>query len=176
VYATLARAVLDDGARELVSAHVDRLRARFPRASRDALARRLIRRAALRCAAAGVLWTGPASFFGALPAGANLGYQVMELNRLVLALAALYRRPGAVGERAAAAAAGLAAGVSSEVLHQGIVRLLRGAMRRQPGARTLVGAFAGGAIGYASAFAIGRLARDLFRGQGATALLRRLRP
>jgi hypothetical protein len=176
VYASLARAVLDDRDREAASAHVERLRARFPRASRDALARHVVRRAARRCAAAGVLWTGTASFFGSPAPGANLGYQVVELNRLVLALAAIYRRPGAVGERAAAAAAGLASGVSSELLHQGIVRILRGGMKRQPGARTFVGAVAGGVIGYAAAHAVGRLARDLFRGGGVTAVFRGLRP
>jgi hypothetical protein len=176
VYANVARAVLDDRDREAASAQVGRLRARYPRASRDVLARRVIRGAALRCAAAGALWTGPASFFGSPAPGASLGYPVVELNRLVLALAAIYRRPGAVGERAAAAATGLAAGVGAELLHQGIVRILRRAIRRQPAARAFVGAVAGGAIGYSAALAVGRLARNLFRGEGATALLRGLRP
>ena len=92
MYAALARAVLDEaGAAARSAPEVERLRTRHPRASRDELAERLIRRAALQCAAAGALLTGPAAFFGAMPFGADLAWQVVALNRLVLGLSARLR-------------------------------------------------------------------------------------
>jgi hypothetical protein len=59
---------------------------------RDELAGRLIRRAALQsCLPEGVLMAGPAPFSGRC-LGADLAWQVVILNRLVISLSALYRR------------------------------------------------------------------------------------
>lgn len=165
MYTTLARAVLDEANRDRVAAEVKRLKARYPRASRDELAGRLIRRAALQCAAASALMTGPAAFFGAMPFGADLAYQTAALNRLVLALAALYGHPPSASDRAAGVAAGLAAGLGSQLLRQAVVRLLRRALPRRPGTRTAAGALVGAALGYGAAHAIGHFARDVFRGR-----------
>ena len=82
MYTALARVVLDETDRERVAEEVRRLRERHPKASRDELAGRLIRKAALRCAAASGILTGPAAFFGAMPFGADLAYQAVALNRL----------------------------------------------------------------------------------------------
>ncbi len=162
MYAALARAVLDEAAAGRVASEVERLRRRHPRASKDELAARLIRRAALQCACAGALLTGPAAFFGSMPFGADLAWQVVALNRLVLALAAVYGRSPSGRERAAGLAAAAGAGVGSEVLRQGLVRLLKQVAPRRSAARTALGALAGGALGYTAAVAIGSFARDAF--------------
>jgi hypothetical protein len=162
VYTALARAILDDANRLRAGRDVERLRERHPRASRDELAARVMRRAALQCAAAGGLLAGPAAFFGALPFGAGLAYQAVALNRLVLSLAALYGDEAGGRSRATGVVAGFSAGLGSELVTQALVRVLRGAMPRRPGLRTVAGGLAGGAMGYAAAVAVGGFARDLF--------------
>jgi hypothetical protein len=175
MYAAIARAVLDETMAERAVTEVERLRRRHPKASRDQLADRLVRRAAAQCGAAAALLTGPAAFFGSIPFGADLAWQVVVLNRLVLSLAALYGRVPSGAERAAAVAAAAGAGAGSDVLRQGFVRLLRQAAPRRPAARTLAGALAGGALGYGAAMAVGRFAQKQFRGTGLSALAARVR-
>jgi hypothetical protein len=165
MYTALAKAILDDSSRLRAGKDVERLKERYPRASRDELAARAIRKAAFQCAAAGGLLAGPASFFGAMPFGADLAYQAVTLNRLVLSLAALYGGDAGGRSRATGIAAGFSAGLGSELVRQALVRVLRGALPRRPGVRTVVGALAGGALGYAAAIAVGRFAQDLFRGR-----------
>ena len=162
MYAALAKAILDDANRERAGRDLDRLRERHPRASREQLASRVIRRGALQCAAAGGLLAGPASFFGAMPFGADLAYQAVALNRMVLVLARLYGTDGSAPARITGAVGGLAAGLGSELFRQALVRTLRSAFPRRPGFRTAAGAIAGGILGYAAGLAVGRLARDTF--------------
>lgn len=175
MYAAIARAVLDETTTERAATEVERLRRRHPKASRDELAERVVRRAALQCGAAAALLTGPAAFFGSMPFGADLAWQVVVLNRMVLSLAAVYGRPLSAGERAAGVAAAAGAGVGSGVLRQGLIRVLRQAAPRRPGTRTVAGAIAGAALGYGAALAVGRFAREQFRGGGLSALAARLR-
>ena len=165
MYAALAKAVLDDANRERAGRDVQRLREKHPRASRDELAARLIRRGALQCSAAGGLLAGPAAFFGAMPFGADLAYQAVVLNRMVLALARVYGADGSARARLSGAVGGVAAGLGSELFRQALVRTLRAAFPRRPGFRTAVGALAGGIVGYAAGLAVGRLARDAFEGR-----------
>jgi hypothetical protein len=165
VYAALAKAILDDANRERAGRDLARLRERHPKASRDELAGRIIRRGALQCAAAGGLLAGPAAFFGAMPFGADLAYQAVVLNRMVLALARLYGADGSTPARLTGAVGGLAAGLGSELFRQALVRTLRSALPRRPGFRTALGAIAGGVVGYAAGIAVGRLARDTFGGR-----------
>jgi len=155
---------VDETGQDRAVLRVERLRRRYPRASKDELAGRLIRRAALECASAGVLMTGPAAFFGAKPFGAGLAWQILALNRLVLALGTVYGRPLSGQDRLTGIAAGAAAGVGSEILRQGLVSLLARILPRRPGARSAAGALAGSALGYGAALAVGRFARDSFRG------------
>jgi len=162
VYAALAKAILDDANRERAGRDLDRLRERHPRASRDELAARVIRRGALQCAAAGGLLAGPAAFFGAMPFGADLAYQAVVLNRMVLALARLYGADGSTPARLTGAVGGLAAGLGSELFRQALVRTLRSALPRRPGFRAAAGAIAGGVLGYAAGIAVGRFARNTF--------------
>ncbi|MEP6993548.1 MAG: hypothetical protein ABI968_03425 [Acidobacteriota bacterium] len=175
MYAALARAVLNERDRDLAAAQVANLRQRHPRASRDELARRLIRSAALQCGAASLLWTGPAAFFGAMPAGPDLAYQVVALNRLILALAAVYRSPAAARNRAAGVAAGLGMGVAADLMRRGFVHVLRQAFPRRPGARSVAGGLVGGAVSYGAAMAVGNFARQAFAGEGTFRLGHRTR-
>jgi outer membrane lipoprotein SlyB len=120
------------------------------------------------------LLTGPASFFGSMPFGADLAWQVVVLNRLVLSLAALYGRAPSGRDRMAGVAAAAGAGLSSEALRQGLVRLLRRIAPRRSAARTAIGALAGGALGYLTAVAVGGWAREQFRAGRLLAPLRRV--
>jgi len=163
MYAALAKTVLDDAHRMRAREDLERLRRRHPRASKDEIARRVIRRAALQCAAAGGLLAGPAAFFGAVPFGADLAYQAVALNRMVLSLAALYGADRDARGRTVGIVGAFAAGISSELARQGLVRLLRATLPRRPGTRTTAGALAGGALGFAAALAVGRWAQDAFR-------------
>ncbi len=165
MYAALARAVLDESGAVRAATAVEKLRRRHPRASRDELAARVIRRAAFQCAAAGGLLAGPAAFFGAMPFGPGLAYQAVTLNRMVLSLAAIYGTRSGGRDRVAAVAAGLAVGLGSELGRQALVGVLRRALARRPSARTIAGALAGGALGYGAAFAVGRFAQDAFVGR-----------
>jgi hypothetical protein len=167
MYAALARAVLDETQGAAVAERVERLKQRHPRASRDELASRLIRSAALQCGAAGLAWSGPAAFFGSMPLGPDLGFQVAVLNRLILALAAVYRSDTAAKDRVAAIATGVGAGVAADSLRRGVVALLSRALPKRPGARALAGGLAGGALAYATAVAVGKLARDVFAARGS---------
>jgi len=164
MYAALAKAILDGAEPGRASGRIERLRRRYPRASRSEIADRLVRRTALECAGAGALLTGPAAFFGAAPFGADLVYQAAALNRLILALSELYGADAKTpGGRAAAGAAGAAAAVTAELLRQGLVRLLRRTARQRGAARGIAGALAGAALGYAAALAVGRIAGEQLR-------------
>jgi hypothetical protein len=172
MYAALARAVLDDTNRASAAVRVERLRKRHPRASRDELASRLIRTTAWQCASAGLAWSGPAAFFGSMPMGPDLGFQIVALNRLVLSLAAVYGADVSGRERVAAVGAGVGAGLAADALRRGIVALLSRSLPRRPGARAVVGGLAGAALAYGTATAVGRLAREVFA-TGAPVFARR---
>ena len=163
MYAALARAVLDESDRDSAAAQIERMRHRHPKASRDELASRLIRSTALQCGAAGLAWSGPAAFFGSMPPGPDLGFQIVALNRLILGLAALYRREGSGKERAAGIATGLSAGLAADLLRRGIVTVLARSLPRRPGIRAAAGGLAGGALAYGTAMAVGTLALEVFR-------------
>ncbi len=167
MYAALARAMLDETQGAAVAERIERLKRRHPRASRDELATRLIRSAALQCAAAGLVWSGPAAFFGSMPLGPDLGFQVAVLNRMILALAAVYRSDTAGRDRVAGIAAGVAVGLAADSLRRGVVALLSRAVPKRPGARAVAGGLAGGALAYATAVAIGNLARNVFAARGS---------
>jgi hypothetical protein len=175
MYAALARAVLDRGDRERADAEAARLRRRHPRASRGELADRVIRSTAMRCAAASLLWTGPAAFFGAMPEGPDLAYQIVVLNRLIHTLAAISKSDSRGEDRVFGVAAGLGAGLAADFLRRGIVDLLRRSLPRRPAVRALAGGVAGAALSFGTALAVGILARDVFAAGGASAVRRRIR-
>ena len=164
MYAALARAVLDDTGRNRAAFRVERLRRLHPRESTERLAARVIRRAAMECGSGGALMTGTAAFFGAKPFGAGLTWQLLALNRLVLALGVLYRDDASGQGRMKGMAAGVAAGLSAEILRQALVPLLGRVLPRRSGARSVAGALAGAALGYGAALAVGRVTQDALRG------------
>ena len=108
--------------------------------------------------------TGTAAFFGAKPFGAGLTWQLLALNRLVLALGVLYRDDASGQGRMKGMAAGVAAGLSAEILRQALVPLLGRVLPRRSGARSVAGALAGAALGYGAALAVGRVTQDALRG------------
>ena len=165
---SLAQAVLS-GANEAAAARgVERLRERHPGLSRDELALRIIRKTAWRCAAVGAMTGAPAAWLGASALSADLPFQTVELARLALSLAAIYRRDVDLPERGLAAAASLAVAAAASSIRAGALRLAhRSLARRQPAAAApLVGGLAGGALAYAAVMAFGRAAREHFRGRG----------
>ena len=112
------------------------------------------------------LWTcfTVAAFFGAIPFGADLVYQAAALNRLILALSELYGSPaGGPKERAIAGAAGAGAALSAELVRQGLVRVLRGALPNRSSARGVAGALVGAALGYGAALTVGHFASEQLR-------------
>lgn len=159
--ASLARAVLHEADRDRVAARIEALRRRHPRASREELAERLIRSTAVRCGAAGLAWSGPAAFFGSMPLGPDLGFQIAALNRMLLGLAVIDRSDASGKDRAAGLATGIAAGFAADFLRRGLVALLSRSLPRKPGVRAVAGGLVGAALGYGTALAVGSLARDV---------------
>jgi len=170
---SLARAVLAGADEAAVVRGIERLKSRHPGLSRDELALRLIRRTARRCAVVGALTGAPAAWLGAAAVRADLPFQTLELARLALALAAVYRRDMDVPERGLCAAASLAVAAAAGSVRAGAVRLAHAglARRRSDAAAALLGGLAGGSLAYAAAAAFGRAAREHFHG-GRLGLLR----
>ncbi len=168
MYGTLAQAVLtsDDDAEAARIAR--RLRERYPGLSRDALAEKLIRQTAWRCAAVGALTGAPAAWLNAAPLAADLPFHVLALARLALRIAAIYRRSPDLAERGLGAAGGLALSAGAGVVRAGAVKLARQALgrRRSTGAAPILGALVGGGLAYGAVMAFGRAARDHYRGRG----------
>jgi len=175
MYAALSRAVLDPSDRERAAAQVEKLRRRHPRATREELASRIVRAAALQCGAAGLAWSAPAAYFGSTPMGPDLGYQVLAINRMILALSTVYRADSSGTGRLAGLATGLTAGFAADLLRRGIVTALSRTLPRRPAFRAVAGGLAGAALAYGTTIAVGNLARDLFGGRGALLGRRRRR-
>ena len=163
---SLAQAVLAGADEAAVLRGVERLRERHPGLSRDELAVRLIRRAARRCAAVGAMTGAPAAWLNAAAVRADLPFQTLELARLALSLAAVYRRGVDLSERGLCAAASLAVAAAAGAVRAGAVRLAHTtlARRRSSAAAAVLGGLAGGALAYGAAMAFGRAAREHFRG------------
>ena len=163
---SLAQAVLKGADEAAVLRGIERLKERHPGLSRDELAFRLIGKAARRCAAVGALTGAPAAWLGAAAVKADLPFQTLELARLALSLAAVYRREVELPERGLCAAASLAVAAAASSVRAGAVRLAHTSLarRRSTAAATVLGGLAGGALAYAAAVAFGRAAREHFRG------------
>ena len=98
-----------------------------------------------------------------MPFGADLACQVVALNRLVLALAAVYGDPESGRARTAGVAArpGRPGSGPSRCARASCACCAGAAPRRSGRARTVAGALAGGALGYAAALAVGRFAQSI---------------
>src|SRR5450755_361953 len=166
MYADLARTVLLGADEERLDEEIRRIIEKHPHADRYELADRLVARAALRCAAVGAVASAPAGFLAALPAAADLAYQVKALHHLALAIARVRRHETTPLERAAVAVGALALAGAGRVFREGFLKGSRAALRRRaPRLLPFAGALSGAASGALSVWIAGRIARDAFGGR-----------
>ncbi len=152
MYETLATAAMGPEDPEHVVETVGRLRRRHPDLSREELARKLVGRTALTCAAVGAV-AGPVAF------------QALVIDRLLLSIARVSGRPASSLERAAAAAASLlAAGAAEGIRRQARRAAHRLPERPSPLVPALAGAAAGAVLSYAAARLLGEAARRIVFG------------
>jgi len=137
-------------------------------------ARTLIRRTAIRCAAAGAVTGLPSGLIAIGTLGADLAYLVFQQFRLVLGVATIYGQEPTHRERFTEALACLAYAGGVGIGKQGIATVLEsatvegGAVAERIGERfardrlakvvPFVGALSGGALNYISVRAVGRAA------------------
>jgi uncharacterized protein (DUF697 family) len=137
-------------------------------------ARTLIRRTAIRCAAAGAVTGLPSGLIAIGTLGADLAYLVFQQFRLVLGIATIYGQEPTHRERFTEALACLAYAGGVGIGKQGIATVLEsatvegGAVAERIGERfardrlakvvPLVGAVSGGALNYLAVRAVGRAA------------------
>jgi uncharacterized protein (DUF697 family) len=137
-------------------------------------ARTLIRRTAIRCAAAGAVTGLPSGLVAIGTLGADLAYLVFQQFRLVLGIATIYGQEPTHRERFSEALACLAYAGGVGIGKQGIATVLEsatvegGAVAERIGERfardrlakviPLVGALSGGALNYIAVRAVGRAA------------------
>ena len=101
---------------------------------------------------------------------------MVALNRLVLALAALYGADRTPGDRAARCGRGPDRAASApKSCARGSCACCARRWRAGQRARAVTGALAGGLLGYGTAMAIGNFARELFAGRRAFGLARMVR-
>ncbi|MDQ2869846.1 MAG: hypothetical protein M3S32_03815 [Acidobacteriota bacterium] len=163
MYADLARAVLLGPDGERLDREIRKIVERHPDADPEEIAHRLVVKSALRCAAVGAVASVPAGFLAGLPLAADLSFQVLNLNRLALAIARAHERETTALERAAAAVGALALASASHVFRSGFLRGARASFRRSaPGLLPYAGAIAGAASGALAAWAAGRIAGEAF--------------
>ena len=174
MYAALVRTVLTDADHDKIVEQVRKLRERYPHSSKQELAERLIRQTALRSALVGAVTSAPPGLFSVIPFATDVSYQAMALNRLMLAIAQVHRRPTSPLERAGAVAASVVLEGGTEFLRRGIVRGLARSLRRQRVVRLipLFGALLGGVATYVTVTAVGREANRLLRSRGIASRMR----
>jgi hypothetical protein len=165
MYVALARTVLTDIDRDKIVQEVRKIRLKYPDASDDDLAKTVIRRTALRCAAIGAVASAPSGFLAVVPLAADFSYQVLALNRLVLTIARIYSKPTTREQRAASVAASLALGGGTEFLRRQVVKTVTNSFRRQRAARLVpaIGAVLGGMMSYTAVHMFGRQAQVYYR-------------
>lgn len=165
MYVALARSIWTDVDKDEISEDVRRFRLRHSGLSDDALVQKLIHQTALRCGAVGAVASAPPGILAIVPLAADLAYQVLALNRLVLTIARVYGKPTSRPQRGGAVAVSFAAGGGAEVLRRAAVKAVQRALRRGATSRMipLVGAVVGGVMSYGSVVAIGRQAQEYYR-------------
>ena len=132
----------------------------------------LVRRTAIRCAAAGALTGLPSGLLAIGSLGADLAYLIYQQFRLIVGIAAIYGHEPSQRERFNEALSCLAFASGVGIGKQGIAVALEsfegGAVAEKIGARFMrerlakivpfVGALSGGALNYMSVRAVGRAA------------------
>jgi hypothetical protein len=153
---------------------VDALRMKAPDFQPMDHANILVRRTALRCAAAGAVTGLPSGLLAIGTLGADLAYLIYQQFRLILGIAAIYGREPSQRERFSEALSCLAYASGVGIGKQGIATVLGsaavegGVVAEKIGARfarerlarviPFVGALSGGALNFMSVRAVGRAA------------------
>jgi len=165
MYLALARTVWTDVDKDGISEDIRRFRLRHVGLSDDDLMEKLIRQTAVRCGVVGAVASAPPGILAIVPLAADLSYQVLALNRLILTIAGIYGKPTTRPQRGGAVAASFAAGGGAEFLRRSMVKAAQRVLRRGAASRLVpvVGAVVAGAMSYGSVVAIGRQARDHYR-------------
>jgi hypothetical protein len=174
MYVALARTVLTNVDHEKIVEEVRRFRQRYPGSSNADLAERLIRQTAFRSAVIGAVASAPPGLLAVVPLAADLSYQVLALNRLVLTIAYIYGRKTSHTERAGAVAASLGLGGAAEFLRRNIVKGVTRSLRRRQATHLVpvFGALLGGILSYATVRAIGRQTQQFYRPRTAVSRVR----
>jgi uncharacterized protein (DUF697 family) len=157
---------------------VDALRLAAPEFEPAALARTLVRRTAIRCAAAGAVTGLPSGLVAIGTLGADLAYLIFQQFRLVLGVATIYGHEPTARERFSEAVSCLAFVSGVGIGKQGIATMLESAtveggmvaerigekFARDRLAKVIpfVGAVSGGALNYFSVRAVGRAATKYY--------------
>ena len=168
------RSLFEEIDTEKLRAEVEALKESSPEFAQADHARTLIRRTAIRCAAAGAVTGLPSGLVAIGTLGADLAYLVFQQFRLVLGVATIYGQEPTHRERFTEALACLAYAGGVGIGKQGIATVLEsatvegGAVAERIGERfardrlakviPLVGALSGGALNYIAVRAVGRAA------------------
>jgi hypothetical protein len=168
------RSLFEEIDTEKLRREVDTLKAAAPDFEPAEHARTLIRRTALRCAAAGAVTGLPSGLIAIGTLGADLAYLIFQQFRLILGVATVYGQEPTHRERFTEALSCLAYASGVGIGKQGIATVLEsakiegGAVAERIGERfardrlakvvPFVGAISGGALNYFSVRAVGRAA------------------
>ena len=174
VLAEVFRTLFDEIDCERVREDVDAIKESAPDAGVREHANMLMRRAALRCAAAGAVTGLPSGLLAIGTLGADLAYLTFQQFRLVVAIATLYGHEPSHEERFHEALSCVAYASGVGIGKQGLAAVFEsatfegGALAEKIGARfmrerlakviPLLGAVSGGALNYAAVRAVGRAA------------------
>jgi hypothetical protein len=170
----LFRSLFEEIDTDKIRRDVDAVKASAPDFEPADHARLLVRRTAIRCAAAGAVTGLPSGLIAIGTLGADLAYLVYQQFRLILGIATIYGREPSHHERFQEAISCLAYASGVGIGKQGIATVLEsaalegGALAEKIGARFMrerlakaipfVGAVSGGALNYVSVRAVGRAA------------------
>lgn len=168
------RSLFEEIDTDRIRKEVDTLRASSPDFAPSTLARRLSRRTAIRCAAAGAVTGLPSGLIALGTLGADLAYLVYQQFRLILGIATIYGHEPSARERFSEAISCLAYASTVGVGKQGVAAVLGsataegGVLAEKIGAQfmrerfmrviPIVGAVSGGAFNYAAVSAASRSA------------------
>jgi len=166
------RSLFEEIDTEKIRREIDKLKFDSPDFESVGHANRLIRRTAIRCAAAGAVTGLPSGLLAVGTLGADLAYLLFQQFRLIIGIAAIYGHEPSKGERFHEALSCLAYASGVGIGKQGIATVLEsfegGAIAEKIGSRFLrerlakvvpfVGALSGGVLNFMSVRAVGRAA------------------
>lgn len=175
------RSLFEEIDTEKIRLDVAALKESSPEFHSDAHARQLVRRTALRCAAAGAVSGLPSGFVAIGSLGAELAFLVFQQFRLILGIATVYGHEPSQRERFAEAMSCLAYASGVGIGKQGLATMLESATieggviaeklggnlfrERLTKAIPFVGVVSGGALNYVSVRAVGRAAIRFYESQ-----------